>query len=58
MSTNSHLVELSEKHKSLERRISEEINRPSCDTAALSRLKREKLKIKDEIVKLERRTRH
>ena len=52
MSLNAHLAELSEKHKLLERRIEQEMSRPARDDARLRRLKSEKLKLKDEIARL------
>jgi hypothetical protein len=58
MTLSAHLAELSEKHRSLERQIEEELNRPGADDLQISRLKKEKLKIKDEMTKLESRTRH
>lgn len=58
MSLAAHLAELSEKHKLLERRIEEELARPGSDDLEITRLKREKLKLKEEIVKLQSKTRH
>jgi hypothetical protein len=58
MSLNAHLVELTEKHRMLDRKIEEELARPASDPLKISRLKREKLKIKDEIAKLEGQVRH
>lgn len=58
MALQAHLQELSEKHRALERRIQEEIARPGSTDADIRRLKQEKLKIKDEIVRLESDTRH
>ena len=58
MSLNAHLAELSEKHRSLERKISEALARPSSDDAEIRRLKQEKLKLKDEISRLKGQTRH
>ena len=58
MTLAAHLAELSEKHRNLERRIEEEMARPSADEVQISRLKREKLRIKDEIVKIQSQTRH
>jgi hypothetical protein len=52
MSLNAHLTELSEKHRLLERRIEQEMARPARDDVRLRRLKSEKLKLKDEIVRL------
>ena len=57
MALNAHLAELSEKHKLLERRIEQEMSRPARDDVRLRRLKREKLKLKDEIARLST-TRH
>ena len=52
MSLSTHLSELSEKHKLLERRIAESMARPSTDELEIRRLKREKLKLKDRISEL------
>lgn len=57
MSLASHLAELSEKHRMLEQRLQEEQARPGSDDSVIRRLKREKLKLKDEMAKLEQ-TRH
>ncbi len=58
MALSSHLQELSEKHRQLERKIEEEIGRPGSDDLTIRRLKREKLKLKDQITKLASETRH
>jgi hypothetical protein len=58
MSLAAHLAELSEKHRTLDRRIQEEMARPGGDESVLRKLKREKLKLKDEIAKLANDTRH
>jgi hypothetical protein len=58
MALSAHLAELSEKHKLLERRIEEEVSRPISDATELRRLKREKLRLKDEIERLAKQTRH
>ena len=52
MALSAHLQELSEKHRQLERRIEEEALRPGSDDTTIRRLKQEKLKLKDEIVRL------
>ena len=52
MSLGAHLAELSEKHKLLERRIEEVLSRPSTSDVEITRLKLEKLKLKDEITRL------
>lgn len=58
MSLHAHLAELSEKHKLLDRRIEEELSRPSTSDVEITRLKLEKLKLKDEISRLSSRTSH
>ena len=58
MALSSHLAELSEKHRSLERQIEEELSRPGADDLEISKLKKEKLKIKDAIAKLQGKTTH
>lgn len=44
-----HLQELSEKHRQLDRRIAEETARPGSSDQEIRRMKRQKLKIKEEI---------
>jgi hypothetical protein len=58
MALASHLAELSEKHRSLERQIEEELSRPGADDLEISKLKKEKLRIKDEMTKLKTQTTH
>jgi hypothetical protein len=58
MTLAGHLAELSEKHRLLEMRIQEELARPGADDLQISKLKKEKLKIKDEIAKLRSSDRH
>lgn len=53
MALSAHLQELSEKHRQLERRIQEETARPGSDDLAIRRLKQEKLKLKEQIYRLE-----
>jgi hypothetical protein len=45
----AHVSALQAKHAGLEARISEETQRPRPDMATLARLKKEKLKVKEEI---------
>ncbi len=52
MNLLSHLSALKERHASLETRIAEEDQRPRPDAEALSRLKREKLRVKEEMERL------
>ena len=53
MTLAGHLAELSEKHRSLELKIQEEMTRPGSDDLQINRLKKEKLRIKDEMIKLQ-----
>ena len=52
MALDAHVTELSDKHRALEKQIENEIARPSADDIEISKLKREKLRIKDEIERL------
>ena len=49
MALDSHIRELDSRHQILERAIREESLRPVADTVRLKELKRQKLKLKDEI---------
>ncbi len=53
MARSAYLSELAEKHKLLDRRISEELARPASDATQINKLKMQKLKLKDQIAKLE-----
>ena len=46
---NAHQESLTAKHASLDQRITEENLRPFPDMATLARLKKEKLRLKDEL---------
>jgi len=46
---SSHVQALQQKHEGLERLIHAEMSRPQPDEAMLATLKRQKLRIKDEI---------
>jgi hypothetical protein len=48
----SHLAELERRHQVLENQIDDALSHPSTDTLTLSELKRRKLVLKDEIVRL------
>jgi hypothetical protein len=52
MAIESHLAELEKRHEALEQQISEALTHPSTDDLALLELKRKKLHVKDEIVRL------
>ena len=53
MAVDAHLEELTEKHRALGKRIEEEMARPHGDSLQITKLKREKLQIKDEIARLQ-----
>ncbi|MEL6373315.1 MAG: DUF465 domain-containing protein [Pseudomonadota bacterium] len=55
MALSAHLAELAQKHRVLDRSIEQEMNSPSGDDLRIAALKREKLKLKDEIKRLEGR---
>jgi hypothetical protein len=54
MSVQDRIEALREKHALLERALDEEIHRPLPNQDTMHDLKRQKLRIKDEIVALER----
>ncbi len=53
MSLQAHLSELSAKHKAIESQIEEAMLHPSVDDLRIAELKRRKLRIKDEISRIE-----
>lgn len=53
MNLEAHLNELTEKHTSLEAEIETEMMSPSSDSLKITELKRRKLKLKDEIARLQ-----
>jgi hypothetical protein len=52
MALDAHLVELSERHRILDRKIEEELARPIADDLKIAELKRQKLRLKDEMERL------
>ncbi len=56
MPLQDHVESLRAKHAHLEELIDQEMHRPLPDQARLSRLKKEKLRIKEQIERLGRRT--
>ena len=52
MAMQSHLAELEKRHRALEDEISEAMTHPSADGLKIAELKRKKLHVKDEIVRL------
>ena len=52
MSLDAHLDELAEKHRDLDRRIEKEEAHPGSDDVSIHELKKEKLRLRDEIERL------
>lgn len=52
MPAEARIRELNARHNQLEARIEEELKHPSADTLQLARLKRQKLRLKEEIESL------
>jgi hypothetical protein len=52
MALEGHIQELSEKHKKLQQLIESEMTHPDWDEARVAELKKEKLRIKDELERL------
>lgn len=52
MSMQSHLAELERRHAVLERQIESALLHPSTDSLELTDMKRQKLKLKDEIERI------
>jgi hypothetical protein len=51
-------VELSEKHRALDRKIEEEQGRPTADPLKIAEWKRQKLRLKDEMERLKHEPSH
>ena len=58
MALDAHIRELDSRHQTLEKAIREETLRPVSDSVRLKELKRQKLKLKDEIEGLKRTVHH
>ena len=58
MSLEAHLESLLRKHGNLETEITHAMSRPSPDQVELTQLKREKLRVKEEIERIRSETRH
>ncbi len=52
MSIREHLTELERRHANLEKELETAKHHPSMDELAIGKLKRQKLKLKDEISRL------
>ncbi|WP_395690046.1 YdcH family protein [Aestuariivirga sp.] len=53
MSLQAHLNELQSRHKALEAQLSDAMNHPASTDAEIAELKRKKLRLKDEISRLQ-----
>ena len=53
MSLQGHLSELTRRHQAIEKQLEAERARPASDRLKMAELKRKKLQLKDEIVKLQ-----
>ena len=58
MAIEARIRELGSRHQNLERAIEDEVRRPVFDSTRLSALKRQKLKLKEEIEGLRRARAH
>ena len=56
MSLQAHLSELAAKHKALEAELTEAMAHPASSDSEIAEIKRRKLKIKDEMTRLESQT--
>lgn len=53
MSVQAHISELANRHKALETELAEALAHPASSDAEIAELKRKKLKLKDEINRLQ-----
>jgi hypothetical protein len=58
MTLDARLEELSEKHRALDRKIEEELARPTADDLKVAEWKRQKLRLRDEIELLKHKMSH
>ena len=58
MALDAHLVELSEKHRALDRKIEEEQARLAADPLKIAEWKRQKLRLKDGMERLKHELSH
>lgn len=58
MAMSAHLAELAEKHRLLDEEISRAMSSPGSDDTLIRRMKQEKLRLKDEMERLSKETRH
>jgi hypothetical protein len=55
MAIEAHIAELSSRHRKLEERLAQEMSRPGADDLRITEIKREKLRLKEEIERLRQR---
>jgi hypothetical protein len=58
MALDAHLVELSEKHRALDRKIEQEQTSLASDPLKIAEWKRQKLRLKDEMERLKHELSH
>ena len=58
MTLQAHLSELAAKHKALESELADALAHPASSDVEIAELKRKKLRIKDEMSKLEGQMKH
>ena len=58
MTVQAHIASLEKKHGALEEELQDIIASPSSDDHAIAELKRRKLRLKDELERLKKSTRH
>ncbi len=58
MAIEAHIAELAHRHKRLEDELHEELQHPAADPIRIANLKRQKLRLKDEIERLRLITYH
>jgi hypothetical protein len=58
MSLDTDLAAMLKKHQSLENELAEAMDHPATSDQEIAAIKRQKLKLKDEIVRLERHVPH
>jgi hypothetical protein len=58
MALDAHLVELSEKHRALDRKIEQEQTSLAADPLKIAEWKRQKLRLKDEMERLKHELSH
>ncbi|MCE9648774.1 MAG: DUF465 domain-containing protein [Parvibaculum sp.] len=55
MALDSHIAELRDRHQALEREIEGELHHPASDDLRIAELKKHKLRLKEEIERLDQR---